>query len=102
MVSLRITPRMFEILKLRLQGDTGYKIARKLRIDPPEAYRTLKIAHANFSEAAKMLEELKKLGWPGRLVKVQTANQALKARRISREEEPEASVRSDEIPIKLG
>jgi hypothetical protein len=93
---------MLQILKLRLQGDTGYKIARKLKIDPPEAYRTLKTANANFLEADRMLEELKQLGWPGKLKEVQTVNQAQKRRRIARQQVPETSSRSEEIAIKLG
>ena len=91
---------MFEILKLRLQGDTGYKIARKLRIDPPEAYRTLKTAHANFAEAAKMLEELRQLGWPTKLREAETAEQERKRQRITGKEE--ASAHSIEVPVKLG
>lgn len=93
---------MFEILKLRLQGDTGYKIARKLKIDPPEAYRTLKTAHTNFMEAAKMLEELRRLGWPTKLTELQNADQDVKERRIRQKEETETSARSIEIPVKLG
>jgi hypothetical protein len=93
---------MFQILKLRLQGDTGYKIARKLKIDPPEAYRTLKTANANFLEAERMLEELKQLGWPEKLREVQNINQLHKGRRIARQQVPETSSRSEEIAIKLG
>ena len=93
---------MFEILKMRLQGDTGYRIARKLNMDPPEAYRTLRIANVNFLKMARMLDELRELGWPEKLKEIENVNQASKGRRITRKEEQETPARSNEIPIKLG
>jgi len=70
-VDLRITTQMFEILKLRLQGYSAYKIARKLNLDPPTVYRGLDFAEKNFATVEKMLIELKTLGWPMKLPEVE-------------------------------
>lgn len=70
-MDLRITTQMLEILKLRLQGYSAYKIARKLNLDPPTVYRGLDFATKNFAEVEKMLAELKGLGWPEKLVEVE-------------------------------
>jgi hypothetical protein len=55
---------MLSILKLNLRGYSAYRIARKLEIDPPTVYASLKAARKNFAEADKMLMELKAIGWP--------------------------------------
>jgi transcriptional regulator len=94
---------MFQILKLRIQGDTAYKIARKLNLDPPQVYRTLRFAKANFEQANNMIEELKRLGWPQRLLEVEneiSTSRVQKKRRITQTSGPQA--RSEEIAIKLG
>ena len=62
---------MHEILKLNLQGLSAYKIARKLSLDPPTVYGSLKAAKENFAKTDKMLDELKALGWPNRLPEVE-------------------------------
>jgi hypothetical protein len=62
---------MFEILKLRLQEYSAYKIARKLNMDPPTVYRGLDSAEKNFATVEKMLIELKALGWPTKLPEVE-------------------------------
>lgn len=62
---------MFQILKLYLQGLSAYKIARKLALDPPMVYASLKAAKQNFAETDRMLAELKTLGWPVRLLEVE-------------------------------
>jgi transcriptional regulator len=90
---------MHEILKLRLQGLSAYKIARKLEVEPPTVYAALKAAKQNFPEAEKMINELRALGWPSKLVEVERAQQ----RRIAAHTQPlETPTRSEEIPIKLG
>ena len=65
---MNITPKMVQILKLRLEGKSPYKIARTLDLDPPSVYRTIKRANKNFVEAERMLQELKALGWPSKLI----------------------------------
>jgi len=62
---------MFEVFKLYLQGYSGYKIARKLNLDPPAVYAALESAKHNFAEADKMLTHLKALGWPLKLPEVE-------------------------------
>jgi hypothetical protein len=49
---------MFQILKLHLQGLSAYRIARKLNLDPPMVYASLKAAKTNFGEAENMLTQL--------------------------------------------
>ena len=71
---MRITEQMFNILKLNLQGFSPYRIARKLEMDPPSVYVSLKAAKKNFSEADKMLQELKGLGWLGVQTKTEQNN----------------------------
>jgi hypothetical protein len=92
---------MFEILKLRLQGFSAYKIARKLNLDPPTVYRGLNFAEKNFVEVDKMLTELKALGWPEKLPKIasQISRRAHQNRTVTQETLP---TRSEEIAIKLG
>ena len=101
MICLRITPEMFQILKLRLQGLSAYKIARELNLDPPMVYASLKAAKTNFAEAEKMINELKALGWPEKLPEIenQISTRAQQKRRVAQETHPG---RSEEIPIKLG
>ena len=62
---------MFEVLKLYLQGFSAYRIARKLSLDPPAVYASLKSAKQNFVQADKMLTELKVLGWPTKLLEAE-------------------------------
>jgi hypothetical protein len=92
---------MFQILKLKIQGDTAYRIARKLNMDPPQVYRTLEFAKANFQEANRMIEELKRLGWPEILkTDTPTAGKTEKKRRTAQTSKVPA--RSEMITIKLG
>jgi hypothetical protein len=100
-ICLRITPEMFEILKLYLQGLSAYKIARKLNLDPPMVYVSLKAAKTNFAEAEKMIEELKALGWPEKVPEVasQISRGVHQNRTVAQETVP---TRSEEIAIKLG
>jgi hypothetical protein len=93
---------MHEILKLRLQGFSAYKIARKLNQDPPMVYKSLKAAKRNFAEIDKMLMELKALGWPEKLAEVEKANRVHERRAVMRSQVSETQSRSEEIPIKLG
>ncbi|MCJ7431255.1 helix-turn-helix domain-containing protein [Candidatus Bathyarchaeota archaeon] len=92
---------MFEILKLRLQGFSAYKIARKLNLDPPTVYRGLNFAEKNFAEVGKMLTELKALGWPEKLPEVesQISRRAHQNRTVAQETVP---TQSEEIAFKLG
>ena len=90
---------MHEILKLRLQGLSAYKIARKLEVEPPTVYAALKAAKQNFPEAEKMINELRALGWPSKLVEVERAQQR---RTAAHAQTFETSVRSEEIALKLG
>jgi hypothetical protein len=92
---------MFEILKLRLQGFSAYKIARKLNLDPPTVYRGLSFAEKNFAEVDKMLTELKALGWPEKLPEVesQISRRAQQNRTVAQETLP---TRSEEVAFKLG
>jgi len=88
-------------LKLRLQGFSAYKIARKLNLDPPTVYRGLNFAEKNFAEVDKMLAELKALGWPEKLPEVesQISRRAHQNRTVAQETLP---TRSEEIAFKLG
>jgi hypothetical protein len=92
---------MFQILKLRLQGLSAYKIARKLNLDPPMVYASLKAGKTNFATVDKMIHELKGLGWPEKLLEVETQNgeRTQKRRTIAQEIIP---TRSEEIAFKLG
>jgi len=92
---------MFEILKLYLQGLSAYKIARKLNLDPPMVYASLKAAKTNFAEIEKMIKELKALGWPEKLPEIesQISRGAQQKRTVAQETLP---TRSEEIAIKLG
>lgn len=83
---------MFEILKLNLQGFSAYKIARKLDLDPPSVYESLKAAKTNFAYADNMLTKLKALGWPTKMPEV-----ASQIRSRSPQNKKET-----EIAIKLG
>jgi len=98
---LRITTQMFEILKLRLQGFSAYKIARKLNLDPPTVYRGLNFAERNFAEVDKMLTELKALGWPEKLPEIasQISRRARQNRTVAQET---LLTQSEEIAFKLG
>jgi len=98
---LRLTEQMFDILKLNLQGLSPYKIARKLTMDPPSVYISLKAAKTNFAEADKMLADLKALGWPDRLNEVEQAIRSRSAitRKIVLEQMPEPE---QEIAFKMG
>jgi hypothetical protein len=91
---------MFQILKLHLQGLSAYRIARKLDLNPPMVYASLKAAKINFAETDKMLAELKALGWP---VKLQDVEKQLRSRtgqkRTAQAPNPN---RSEEIALKLG
>ena len=93
---------MYEILKLRLQGFSAYKIARKLNQDPPMVYKSLKAAKQNFAEIDKMLMELKALGWPQKLAEIETTNRVQQKRTVLRAQVSETQGRSEEIAIKLG
>ena len=92
---------MHEILKLRLQGFSAYKIARKLNQDPPMVYKSLKAGKRNFAEIDKMLMELKALGWPEKLPEIesQISRRAHQKRTVAQETVP---TRSEEIAFKLG
>jgi hypothetical protein len=83
---------MFEILKLNLQGFSAYKIARKLDMDPPSVYESLKAAKTNFAYADNMLTELKALGWPTKMPEVTSQ---------IRSRSPQ-SKKTSEIAIKMG
>jgi len=100
-ICLRITSEMFEILKLYLQGLSAYKIARKLNLDPPMVYASLKAAKTNFAEAEKMIKELKALGWPEKLPEVESQSRrgAQQKRTVAQET---LLTRSEEIAFKLG
>jgi hypothetical protein len=86
---------MLEILKLHLEGNSAYKIARKLNLDPPTVYASLKAAKRNFAQADKMLTELKALGWPMKLPEVEEQIR----NKTSRKKKP---VTETEIAIKMG
>ena len=96
---------MFQILKLHLQGLSAYKIARKLGLDPPMVYASLKAAKTNFAQAENMLTQLKTVGWPTRLPEIekQIRTRAHK-RRTAQTPNLAASnpTRSEEIAIKFG
>ena len=92
---------MHEILKLRLQGFSAYKIARKLNQDPPMVYKSLKAAKRNFAEIDKMLLELKALGWPEKLAQIENENRVQQKRTFVRPRASETSSRPEEIPIKF-
>jgi transcriptional regulator len=85
---------MHEILKLHLQGLSAYKIARRLNLDPPTVYVSLKAAKQNFQEADKMLEELKAMGWPMKVLEVEEALQKRRAQ--------ETTPKMEEIAFKMG
>jgi hypothetical protein len=86
---------MFEILKLRLQGNSAYRIARKLNIDPPTVYRGLDSAEKNFATVERMLIELKALGWPMKLPEVEEQIR-------NRTSHKKKAVTETEIAIKMG
>jgi len=97
MILLRLTKQMHEILKLRLQGLSAYKIARRLNLDPPTVYASLKAAKENFAQADKMLEELKAMGWPAKLPEIENGMQ----KRRSQAQETTTKV-EEEIAFKTG
>jgi hypothetical protein len=89
---------MHEILKLRLQGLSAYKIAKELHMDPPTVYTSLSSAKQNFAAVDKMLGELKALGWPERLLEVeqQIRSESPWQRRAV------AAPKDDDVPFKMG
>lgn len=93
---------MHEILKLRLQGFSAYKIARKLNQDPPMVYKSLKAGKRNFAEIDKMVMELKALGWPEKLVEIEIGSRVQQRRTVVRAQGSETQGRSEEIAFKLG
>jgi len=97
---LRITPEMFQILKLHLQGLSAYRIARKLGLDPPMVYASLKAAKTNFAEAENMLTQLKALGWPITLPEIEKQIHA-RAHQKRTAQAPNPTL-SEEVAIKLG
>jgi hypothetical protein len=84
---------MFEILKLRLQGYSAYRIARKLNMDPPTVYRGLDFAEKNFATVEKMLIELKALGWPMKLPEVEEQ---------IRNKSPHKKITVEDVAFKMG
>jgi len=100
MIGLRITREMFEILRLHLQGLSAYKIARRLNMDPPTVYASLKAAKQNFAEADRMITQLKASGWP---IKLPEIEQHIRGRAQKRKTArmPNAT-QNEEIPLKLG
>lgn len=86
---------MFEILKLHLEEHSAYKIARKLNLDPPTVYASLKAAKRNFAQADKMLTELKASGWPLKLPEVEEQIRNRNSRK-------KKTVTETEIAIKMG
>ena len=102
---MRITPEMFQILKLHLQGLSAYKIARKLGLDPPMVYASLKAAKTNFAQAENMLTQLKTVGWPTRLPEIekQIHARAHQKRTVQTPNLEESNpVHSEEIALKFG
>ena len=99
---MTISTEMHQILKLYLQGLSAYKIARKLNLDPPMVYTSLKAAKKNFVEADKMIIELKKLGWPDKLAETKKANRTHERRTAAQAQVSVTPARSEEIAIKLG
>ena len=91
---------MFDILKLHLQGLSSYRIARKLNMDPPSVYTSLKAAKGNFAEVDKMLTELKALGWPDKLNEVEQTIRSRSA--ITRKVILEKPELKQEIAFKMG
>ena len=91
---------MFQILKLHLQGLSAYRIARKLGLDPPMVYASLKAAKTNFAEAEKMLTELKTLGWPVKLPEIE--KQIRTRAHHKRTAQAPNPTRNEEIALKLG
>ncbi len=90
---------MLEILKLRLQGLSAYRIARKLEVDPPTVYAGLKAARKNFAAADEMISELKARGWPQKLEEIEKHN----SERIQEKKRAtQQASRNEEIAIKLG
>ena len=98
---MQITPKMFQILKLKIQGDTAYRIARKLNLDTSQVYRTLEFAKANFEEANRMIEELKRLGWP-EILKTETPTGSKTEKKRRTAQTSKVPARSEMIAIKLG
>jgi transcriptional regulator len=91
---------MFQILKLHLQGLSAYKIARKLNLNPPMVYASLKAAKTNFAEAENMLTQLKALDWPARLPEIEKQIHA-RAHQKRTAQAPNPT-RSEEVALKLG
>lgn len=60
---MRITSQQFETLKLNLQGASPYEIARKLGMNPPAVYDSLKAAKRNYWIAKLQLQELEAIGF---------------------------------------
>jgi transcriptional regulator len=91
---------MFQILKLHLQGLSAYKIARKLNLNPPMVYASLKAAKTNFAEAENMLTQLKTLGWPAKLPEIEKQIHArAHQKRTAQTPNP---IQSEEVALKLG
>ena len=99
---MTISTDMHQILKLSLQGLSAYNIARKLELDPPMVYASLKAAKKNFVEVDKMIIELKKLGWPDKLAETKKARRTHERRTAAQAQVSETPARSEEIAIKLG
>jgi transcriptional regulator len=96
---------MFQILKLHLQGLSAYRIARKLGLDPPMVYASLKAAKTNFAQAENMLTQLKTVGWPTRLLDVEKQIHA-RAHQKRTAQAPNLAAsnppQSEEIALKFG
>lgn len=98
---LRITKEMHQILLLHLKGFSGHKISHMLNLHEPTVYSSLKAAKRNFSEADRMIADLKALGWPQKLVEVEENQRRRTASRIH-VETPENQGRPEELALKLG
>lgn len=53
---MKLTERELKILQLKQRGLSDYRIARKIRTDPPNVTRSRKNAHKKILEAAESLE----------------------------------------------
>lgn len=60
-MTIIVTEEQMEILKLKTRGESGYSIARKLRMHPPSVYRSLKSAKQNITKLRQFLNELDEL-----------------------------------------
>lgn len=62
-----ITDQQIETLKRSLQGQSGYKIARELGMDPPGVYASIERGKRNFLKVKEILAELEALGFSEKL-----------------------------------